>query len=207
MQRSPRAFETRYILACGVATSITAAWAALLVLHVGGESASRTISNVGLIIAAFAGATGCLLAASRGDAHRRTWIFLACASISWGLGQVIWTVYESSGRGGAVPVLRGRRLPRAAPARRDRAPPAPERHPDPRRAHPDGDRRDDDRGSRVPLQLGRRSRRGLRGGRRRSPHDDDQPRLPARRRGADHDRHVRPPPRPRAPRSDHSRSG
>ena len=57
MQRSPRAFETRYILACGVATSITAAWAALLVLHVGGESTSRMISNVGLVIAAFAGLT------------------------------------------------------------------------------------------------------------------------------------------------------
>ena len=97
MQRSPRAFETRYILACGVATSITAAWAALLVLNIGGDSASRTISNVGLIIAAFAGATGCLFAASRGDAHRRTWIFLACASISWGLGQLIWTAYESYG--------------------------------------------------------------------------------------------------------------
>ena len=97
MQRSPRAFESRYILACGIATSITAAWAALLVLNVGGDSASRTISNLGLIIAAFAGATGCLLAASRGDAHRRTWIFLACASISWGLGQLIWTAYESYG--------------------------------------------------------------------------------------------------------------
>ena len=79
MQRSPRAFETRYILACGVATSITAAWAALLVLHVGGEATSQTISNVGLVVAAFAGATGCLFAASRGDPHQRTWIFLACA--------------------------------------------------------------------------------------------------------------------------------
>jgi diguanylate cyclase (GGDEF)-like protein/PAS domain S-box-containing protein len=97
MQRSPTALETRYILACGVATSITAAWAALLVLHVGGESTSRMISNVGLVCAAFAGAIGCLLAASRGDAHRRTWIFLACASISWGLGQLIWTAYDSYG--------------------------------------------------------------------------------------------------------------
>ena len=110
-------------------------------------------------------------------------------------------------RGGAVPLLRGRRLSGAASARCDRAPPDPERHPDPRRAHPDGDRRDDDRGSRVPLQLGRRSRRGLCSGRRRPLHDDDQPCLPARRRGADLDRHVRSPPRPRAPRSDHSRSG
>ena len=48
--------------------------------------------------AAFAAAAGCLVAASRGGAHRRTWIFLACASISWGFGQVIWTWYESSGR-------------------------------------------------------------------------------------------------------------
>ena len=98
MHRGPRTLETRYILACGVATSIAATWAALLVLQVGGESTSRAISNVGLVIAAFAGAIGCLFAASRGDAHRRTWIFLACASISWGLGQVIWTVYESSGQ-------------------------------------------------------------------------------------------------------------
>jgi hypothetical protein len=38
------------------------------------------------------------VAARRGGVHRRTWIFLACASISWGVGQVIWTWYESSGR-------------------------------------------------------------------------------------------------------------
>ena len=90
--------NNRYFLACGIAAAITAAWAALLVLQVGGDSTSRTISNVGCVIAAFAAAAGCLVAASRGGAHRRTWIFLACASISWGLGQVIWTWYESSGR-------------------------------------------------------------------------------------------------------------
>ena len=60
MHRGPRAFETRYLLACGVATGITATWAALLVLQVGGEATSETISNVGLVIAAFAGAAGCL---------------------------------------------------------------------------------------------------------------------------------------------------
>ena len=97
MRRSPRAFDTRYILACGAATSITAAWAALLVLHVGGDSASRTISNVGLHHRGLRGATGCL----RGGVPRRRTpadVDLPRVRVDLvGAGQVIWTAYESYG--------------------------------------------------------------------------------------------------------------
>ena len=153
MQRGPRTLETRYILACGVATSITARGPRCSCSR-SAESHIAAISNVGLVIAAFAGAIGCLFAASRGDAHRRTWIFLACASISWGLGQVIWTFYESSGQEVPFPSYADvgyLGLPPLAAIGLLLLPSAIQTLAG-RRPH--RDRRDDDRGSRVPLRAG-----------------------------------------------------
>ena len=95
---APILANRRYLVTCGIAAAISITWAALLILQVGGASASQTISNFGLLVAAFAGAAGCFYAARRGDVYRRTWLFLGAASAAWGLGQVVWTWYESTGR-------------------------------------------------------------------------------------------------------------
>ena len=59
---------------------------------------AQEVSNVGLLIAAFAGAAGCFAAARRRDRYRRAWLFLGAACAAWGCGQVVWTWYESRGR-------------------------------------------------------------------------------------------------------------
>ena len=87
-----------YVLICGITAGVSLLWSALLVLQLGGAEASQTISNVGLVIAAFAGAAGCFAAAARRDRYRRSWVFLGASMTSWGLGQVLWTWYEASGR-------------------------------------------------------------------------------------------------------------
>ncbi|MFY0406739.1 diguanylate cyclase domain-containing protein [Solicola sp. PLA-1-18] len=54
------------------------------------------VSNWGQILAAFAGSAGCLVAARRSIGERRRgWAFLAAGTATWGVGQVVWTVYES----------------------------------------------------------------------------------------------------------------
>jgi len=59
---------------------------------------AQEVSNVGLTVAAFAGAIGCFVGARRRDRYRRSWLFLGGACFAWGCGQVVWTWYESTGR-------------------------------------------------------------------------------------------------------------
>jgi diguanylate cyclase (GGDEF)-like protein/PAS domain S-box-containing protein len=56
---------------------------------------SRNLSDVGLmLIALAAGAAGVRRARKHTGALRRTWTLLGAASVSWGVGQTVWTWYE-----------------------------------------------------------------------------------------------------------------
>jgi diguanylate cyclase (GGDEF)-like protein/PAS domain S-box-containing protein len=81
-------------LACAFAGLVTLAWTALLVSGAGGATASRDLSDFGLVAAALAATIACALAARRPQ-HRRMWALLSASTFSWGVGQAIWTAYEA----------------------------------------------------------------------------------------------------------------
>jgi diguanylate cyclase (GGDEF)-like protein/PAS domain S-box-containing protein len=73
-------------------------WTALLVISPGGRSTAQVASNIGLIFAAFVGATAAMVRSARSAAERRAWVLLGLGALSWGLGQSVWSVYEWLGR-------------------------------------------------------------------------------------------------------------
>ena len=94
----PSGLDQRWTVS-GAAAAV--AWFGLL--QISPESATgQWVSNVGLVLAAWTGAAGCLLRARRTPAERAAWLLLGSSAASWGCGQAIWTVYES-GLGREVP--------------------------------------------------------------------------------------------------------
>src|SRR4029078_698148 len=87
------AARRRYLALCAGTAMVTSIWATVL-LTVSAD-VGQTVSNVGLVVAPVAAALGCLYAAWRGGPYRRTWMFLGLGVLSWGLGQTLWTWYES----------------------------------------------------------------------------------------------------------------
>lgn len=79
---------------------IFAAW---LVLKIGGDQVTTAVDDIGEAVAALIAALSCALAARRTTGQlRRAWALLAASAASWGLGEVVWSVYEV-GLGVAVP--------------------------------------------------------------------------------------------------------
>ena len=165
-----------------------------------GSPPSRTISNVGLVIAAFAGAAGCLVARlPRGHAPPHL-----------DLPRV--RVDLVGPRPGDLDVVRGPRAGRCR-SRRTRTSATwgcrrsrrsallllPSATADPGRAHPNGDRRDHDRRGRAPLQLGPRARQVYAAGGDGILTTAFSLAYPLGDVVAGHDRAVRAAPRPRAP--------
>ncbi|MCW2778532.1 MAG: Signaling protein ykoW [Frankiales bacterium] len=63
---------------------------------------SQWVSNAGLVTVTVLAAGSCLHRARRAGAARRAWVLLGLGALSWGLGQAVWTFYESV-EGRAVP--------------------------------------------------------------------------------------------------------
>ncbi len=63
-----------------------------------GDGAAQLISNLGQCAAALGASLACGLAARRCalPAERRAWRLLGGSALSWGLGQVVWTAYETT---------------------------------------------------------------------------------------------------------------
>ena len=87
--RQGLAFHIGVIAACVCFT----AWACVMLLELGGPEITKAISNTGLAVAALAASVCCGFAARRRDA--RVWAFIGVGCFSWGLGQTMWTIYES----------------------------------------------------------------------------------------------------------------
>jgi two-component system sensor histidine kinase/response regulator len=96
---SARAFG----IAATAAGLIAVAFIAWTALRLGGDRTTIALDDVGEAVAAIIAATSCGLAAFR-TAHRTrlAWTFFAMSAASWGIGEVIWSVYEV-GLGVSVP--------------------------------------------------------------------------------------------------------
>lgn len=80
-------------------TAIVVAVAVYLVIvgfAIGGEPFVGDFDNIAELVAAFLASAACFGAARRSrDGSRRSWMLLGAGTLSWGLGQLIWTWYES----------------------------------------------------------------------------------------------------------------
>ncbi len=95
--------------------AVVLTWTLLLVISPFGTAGSALVSNVGLVTAALGGAAAAFRAGVR--SRQRAWLLLGGGALSWGTGQLVWTIYELSGRevpypswadvgySGAVPLL------------------------------------------------------------------------------------------------------
>jgi diguanylate cyclase (GGDEF)-like protein/PAS domain S-box-containing protein len=98
--RRPRAWRRLWV----AVAAVLALFAAVLGTDVAGDHASRTLSNVGLAVAALSAAVACLARARSFTGRTRWgWALLGSGVLSWGLGQTAWFYLESI-RGDAVPI-------------------------------------------------------------------------------------------------------
>jgi diguanylate cyclase (GGDEF)-like protein/PAS domain S-box-containing protein len=71
------------------------AWAVSLFIAPAGSETSRWLSNIGTAVASLGAAAACLRAASRRRREtRRFWVLLGFGCLSWGVGQITWTIYD-----------------------------------------------------------------------------------------------------------------
>ena len=91
LRRRKRAVNTATLAA------VVAVWVLLLLLlgQAGDTAMAQLVSNVGLVAIAFGAGCAALGRARKAQALRRFWLFLGLASLSWSVGQAIWTWYES----------------------------------------------------------------------------------------------------------------
>ena len=86
--------------AAAVASILFSGWTGF---HWVSDQATIDVEDIGEAVAAFVAAASCALAASRNTGRTRVaWTFFALATFSWGVGEVVWCVYQI-GLGVAVP--------------------------------------------------------------------------------------------------------
>ena len=68
---------------------------AWLVFRIGGDLVTIAVDDIGEAVAAFAAALCCVLAARRYIGRQRLgWVLLSASAATWGVGEVVWSVYE-----------------------------------------------------------------------------------------------------------------
>ena len=92
-----------FALAAAGAAVLAIGFTAWTALRIGGDQATIDLDDIGEGVAAFIAAASCALAAARNSGRTRfAWSMLAASATSWGIGEVIWSVYQV-GLGVAVP--------------------------------------------------------------------------------------------------------
>ncbi len=80
----------------GAVVAATLAWSVTLLVIAHDPAHAQLLSNVGLVVSPIAAGVGALLRSRRCAEELRTfWRLLGAAALSWGLGQAVWTWYES----------------------------------------------------------------------------------------------------------------
>jgi two-component system, sensor histidine kinase and response regulator len=92
-----------FTIAAAAAAILAVAFVACTALRIGGDEATVAVDDIGEAVAALIAAISCGLAAARtSNRTRLAWVFFAASAASWGMGEVVWSVYEV-GIGVAVP--------------------------------------------------------------------------------------------------------
>jgi PAS domain S-box-containing protein len=79
-------------IACGVFAAVVLGW---IYLQLGGDAATTAVDDVAETLSASIAAAACVYAARlTGGRLRSAWILLALSAASWGLGQLVWSIYE-----------------------------------------------------------------------------------------------------------------
>ncbi len=112
VRASPRALNVtgfglrgwRVFTIAATAAAVTAvAFVAWTALRIGGDQVTIAVDDIGEAVAAMAAAVSCGFAAYRNSARTRlAWALFAASAASWGVGEVVWSVYEV-GLGVSVP--------------------------------------------------------------------------------------------------------
>src|SRR5580692_8438068 len=92
-----------FTIAAATAVVLAVAFVTWTALRIGGDTATVAVDDIGEAVAALIAAVSCGLAASRtSNRTRLAWTFFAASAASWGIGEVVWSVYEV-GMGVSVP--------------------------------------------------------------------------------------------------------
>jgi len=92
-----------FAIAAAAAAVLAVAFVAWTALRIGGDEATVAVDDIGEAVAALIAAVSCGLAAARTSHRTRlAWAFFAASAASWGVGEVVWSVYEV-GMGVSVP--------------------------------------------------------------------------------------------------------
>jgi PAS domain S-box-containing protein len=93
----------RFVLAFGLAAVVSIAFTIWIGFRLGGDHSVTVVDDLGEAIAALIAAASCGYASLRATGRMRVaWGLLAASALSWGIGEVIWSVIEV-GLGQAVP--------------------------------------------------------------------------------------------------------
>jgi signal transduction histidine kinase len=92
-----------FTIAATGAAILSVAFVLWTALRIGGDQATIAVDDIGEAVAALIAAVSCGLAATRTTNRTRlAWAFFAASAASWGIGEVVWSVYEV-GLGVSVP--------------------------------------------------------------------------------------------------------
>jgi PAS domain S-box-containing protein len=92
-----------FTIAAAVAVVLAVAFVVWTALRIGGDTVTVAVDDIGEAVAALIAATSCGLAAMRTSNRTRTaWTLFAASAASWGVGEVVWSIYEV-GLGVSVP--------------------------------------------------------------------------------------------------------
>ncbi|MGH7762425.1 MAG: ATP-binding protein [Candidatus Dormibacteraceae bacterium] len=92
-----------FTIAAAAAAVLAAAFVTWTALRMGGDQAAIAVDDIGEAVAALIAAASCGLAAARtSNRTRLAWALFAASAASWGIGEVVWSIYEV-GMGVSVP--------------------------------------------------------------------------------------------------------
>ncbi|HKB32756.1 MAG TPA: HAMP domain-containing sensor histidine kinase [Candidatus Dormibacteraeota bacterium] len=92
-----------FTIAATSAGILSVAFVVWTALRIGGDQATIAVDDIGEAVAALIAAVSCGFAAARTTNRTRlAWAFFAASAASWGIGEVVWSVYEV-GLGVSVP--------------------------------------------------------------------------------------------------------
>jgi two-component system, sensor histidine kinase and response regulator len=84
-----------FAIAASIAAAVSVGFIAWTGFRIGGDRATIAVDDIGEAVAALIAASSCAFAALRTSRRTRVaWTLFAISALSWGIGEVVWSVYE-----------------------------------------------------------------------------------------------------------------